>query len=181
MIEKAIGVVVVGIGGLVLTALGVDIYQNRKVAEKVDMSVKGLKNATAQDIHEGMLRKAVEEAANATVGSYVREIKSEVVSSARQTLNDEARKAVRNAQDIIQREVSERISTEASMIDMSELKRSARNKAEEKILDKFDGNLEDLLTKFNDNLSNVQKIYGGIADAISKTNNKDKEIKFSLS
>ena len=66
------------------------------------------------------------------------------------------------------------------MIDMAEMKRSAREKAEAKILEKFDGNLEDLLAKFNENLSNIQKIYGGIADAISKGKEKDNGIKFTI-
>ena len=61
-----------------------------------------------------------------------------------------------------------------------ELTESARDKAEEKILSKFDGNLEDLLAKFNDNLSNIQKIYGGIADAIAKGKEQDKGVKFTI-
>lgn len=180
MFEKFIVPVVVGVGSLVLSAIGIDIYQNRQIAKRVDLSVKDLKTATREDIHEGIIRKAVEEAADSAVGDYVREVKAEVVTQARRSLDDEARKAVREASSQIQKEVSDRIATEAALIDMTGLKQSAREKAEAKILEKFDGNLEDLLSKFNDNLSNVQRIYGGIAEAITKTNEKSNGIKLSL-
>ena len=180
MLEKFIVPAIVAVGTMVTGIVGVDIYQNRQIAKKVDMSVKELKSATRQDINDGLIRKAVEEAANSAINDYIRDVKTEVISQARRSLDDEARRAVREASVQIQKEVSDRVSTEASLIDMSSLKKSAREKAEQKILDKFDGNLEDLLSKFNDNLSNVQKIYGGIADAITKTNAKNNSIKFSL-
>ena len=180
MLEKFIVPAVVAVGTMVLGAVGIDIYQNRQIAKKVDMSVKDLKSATRADISECIIRTAVEDAANSAVGDYIREVKSEVISQARRSLDNEARKAVQEASAQVQKEVGDRIASEAALIDMTSLKKSARDKAEQKILDKFDGNLEDLLTKFNDNLSNVQKIYGGIADAISKTNNKSNGIRLSV-
>lgn len=181
MFEKFIVPVVVGVGSLIMAAVGVDIYQNRQVAKRVDMSVKDLKRATAKDISEAVLEKSVREAANDQVETMMKHIRSDVMTSAKQSLDYEARKAVKDASEQIQKEVGEKISAEASLIDMTALKKSARDKAEEKILSKFDGNLEDLLSKFNDNLSNVQKIYGGIADAITKTNEKGNGIKLTLS
>lgn len=180
MFEKFIVPAVVAVGTMVLGAIGIDIYQNKQIAKKVDMSVHDLKSAAANDIHEGIIRKAVEEAADSAVQDYIRDVKSEVVSQARRVLSDEARKAVREASDTIQKEVGDRVASEAALIDMAALKKSARDKAEQKILDKFDGNLEDLLSKFNDNLSNVQKIYGSIADAVTKTNAKSNGIRLSV-
>lgn len=180
MVNKVIGYGVMGVALLATALIGVDVHEHHKVAQKVDKSVSDLEKATEKDIQEGMIRRAVEDAAGIKVAEYLNRIKNEVFAEARLKLGDETRKAVKDAADIIRKEVGERVATEASMIDMTELKKSAREKAEAKILDKFDGNLEDLLSKFNDNLGNIQKIYGGIADAISKGQEKDKGLRFTI-
>lgn len=171
----------VGAGMTVLGALGIaDFFEHRETNKKIGMSMKELKNSSVKEIQRNVVESAVRSAAEDSVNEYVRRVNNEVMNDARQKISDETRKAVLNASDSIKKEVSERISTEASLIDMTDLKKSARDKAEEKILNKFDGNLEDLLAKFNDNLSNIQKIYGGIADAISKGKENDKGVKFTI-
>ena len=45
------------------------------------------------------------------------------------------------------------------------------------MLEKFDGSLDDVLDKFNSDLSNVSKIYQSIADKMS---GNDKEMKIRL-
>ena len=171
----------IGIGVAILSGLGiVDLFERRETNKKIGMSMKELKNSSTKEIKQSLVETAMKDAAMDSVSEYMNRIKNEVMSDARQKLSDETRKAVMNASDTIRKEVSDRVANEASMIDMTELKRSARDKAEEKILNKFDGNLEDLLAKFNDNLSNIQKIYGGIADAISKGKEQDKGVKFTI-
>lgn len=161
-------------------ALGVDIYEHRKVAKKIGMATGELKTAAVKDIQQGIVEQAVKAAAEESVASYIRTVRNDVMAEARDKIGLEVKEAVKACELVTQKEVLDKISSEAGKIDISELKKSARDKAEQKILEKFDGNLEDLLAKFNDNLSNVQKIYGGIADAISKTNERDKGLKFTI-
>ena len=104
----------VGIGVAVLGALGIyDVMERRDTNEKIGMSMKELKKAGANEISASMLEKAVQEAANEQTSTFMRSVKESVVSEARTKLSDEARRAVKEASDQIQREVSERISTEA--------------------------------------------------------------------
>ena len=171
----------VGIGVTILTGLGlVDLFEHRETNKKIGMSLKELKDASKDCIKESLVDAAVESAAETAVNEQLTKLREGALASAKVQMYDEVRKAVTAASSQIKKEVSDRISTEASMIDMTALKKSAREKAEEKILNKFDGNLEDLLSKFNDNLGNIQKIYGGIADAISKGRESDKSFKISL-
>ena len=171
----------VGVGMLALSAIGVaDIFERREMNRKIGVSMKEVKEASEKEISAIMLEKAVQNAANEMTNTFMQTLKTDIVREARIKLEDEAHKAVKEASDQIQKDVSETISKEASLIDMTNLKKMARDKAEAKILEKFDGNLEDLLSKFNDNLSNVQRIYGGIADAISKTNESSKGLKFTI-
>ena len=65
--------------------------------------------------------------------------------------------------------VSDSIIAEAvARLDISELRTEVKKEAKEKILAKFDGDLDGILTEFNQNLANVQKIYTSIAENISK-------------
>lgn len=180
MVNKLIAAGLMLVGTVAATVGGTIIYKVSKLSKKFDTSVKNMESITVKDIDDRIVEQAIRKASEEKVDGVVRAVKSEVMAEAHIQLTNEVRKAVKDAQKEIQDSVSEKISTEASLIDMDSLRKSARDKAEAKILDKFDGNLEDLLQKFNENLSNVQKIYGGIADAIGKTNKSSKEIKFSL-
>lgn len=150
------------------------------LSKKLDTSVKGLKDLTADKIKDAIVEKAIKEAADEQVSGYIAKVQNEVMASAKEKLNDEARRAVKEAQNDIQSTVAERISKEAELIDIDDLRKTVRKKAEERIVNKFDGSLDDLLGKFNENLGNVQRIYGGIANAIGNANKATKEIKFSL-
>ena len=167
-------------GTALLAALGVDIYEHRKVAKKIGIAAGELKNVSKDCIKEALVERAVEDAAERSVAEHIRAVKNDVMNEAKEQISAEVKQAVKAAEAVTAKEVLDKISEEAGKIDMAELKKSARDKAEAKILEKFDGNLEDLLAKFNDNLSNVQKIYGGIADAISKTNESNKGLKFTI-
>ena len=176
--------VLVTLGGAfvaaVAVALGVDIYGHHKVAKKVGLSVDQMAKATTGEISSAMLEKAVQKAADEMTGSYLRSIKNDIIDDARSKLAEEARKAVKESSAIVEAEVRDKICDEASKINMDELKKSVRDKAEARVLDKFNGNLDDLLGKYNDSLSNIQKIYGGIADAIAKTNNNSNALRLSI-
>lgn len=180
MFEKVIVKLMIGAAAIVCGAVGYDIYEHRKIGKKLDMSCKELEKASVQEIQESLVEQAVKYAAQSSVYNYMERVHGDVMLDAKNKISEEARKAVKDAAETIRKEVGDRISNEAAMIDMASLKKSARDAAEAKILEKFDGNLEDLLAKFNDNLSNVQKIYGGIADAITKTKEKDNGIKFTI-
>lgn len=173
----AVGTMLTGVA--VLVAAGLIGSKTNTISKKFDKSVSDLEKATENDITESLVETAVSNAAKKKVSNYVEHVGDTVLSDSKQQITDAVRKAVAAAKTEMIDQVSERISTEASLIDIDDLKRSARDRAEEKILSKFDGNLDDLLEKFNENLSNVQKIYNGIADAMSKKDS-GKEIKFSL-
>ena len=172
----------VGIGLAALAALGIiDYNERRETNKKIGISMKELKDATYKDISASMLEKAVKEAADEQTATFMRAIRTDIMSDARQQLADETRKAVLNAKEAINKEVGERISTEASLIDMSELKRTVRSKAEEKVLTKFDGDLDEILNKANRNLTNIMDIYEGISNVVNKNNsNENKGLKFTI-
>lgn len=180
MLNKLIAMGLIGAGSIFGIIGGIIIHKTNSLTRRFDTTVKNIENLTVNDIEKSIIEQAVQKAADEKVGNCIQTVKAEVMADAKRRISDEVRKAVMDAKEEIEQSVTDCIGHEASLIDMDDLRKSARKKAEEKILSKFDGNLEDLLQKFNENLSNVQKIYGGIADAIGKTNKSTKEIKFSL-
>ena len=179
MWEKVLAAGTMVVGLTVAVVGGIIVSKTNKLSNTFDRSVKDLEKTAENDIAEKLIGTAVENAARRKVNDYVDRVGDSVMADGKQKISDEVRKAVANAKQEIADKVTERIGAEAAMIDMDDLKKSARAKAEAKIVDKFDGNLDDLLEKFGDNLSNVKRIYSSIADAMS-SQSKSKEIKFSL-
>ena len=183
MVEKTIIKGLVGIGVAVLSAFGLlDFFEHRETNKKIGMSMRELKESSIKEIQQNMVESSVRSAAAEKVSEYMSRVKNEVLADARSKLADEARKAVQEASKTIRDEVSDKISSEASLIDMSELKKSARDKAEEKILSKFDTDLGDLLEKANKSISSYMDIYEGIAHAIDRRKDDDgsKGVRFTI-
>lgn len=176
-------VIQVGVTAVCVIAggIGLKVCSNqKKLADRFDASVKDLATISKDKIQEAVVERAVRSAAHEQLSRCMERIKADVESDAKSQLDLQARKAVLDAKNNIADSVSKKIAEEVAMIDIDDLKKSARARAEEKIVSKFDGSLDDILSKYNENLANVQRIYSGIADAIGKTKSAGKEIKFSL-
>lgn len=184
MITLGTGIVVAGAVAFstITTLCGVALNKISKMTRKFDKGVKDMEEITVKDIQAVLIKEAVQQAADQKVGQYVALANQAVLSDARETIRKEVDAAVKEASRDISDRVSTEISDRAAQIDMDDLKRRVRDKAEEKVLQKFDGNLQDILDKFSGNLSQVQKIYGSIADTLGKgtAKDEDKKITFSL-
>lgn len=163
-----------------LTALGVDAYEHSKVARKIGVATGDLKNMTAKEISPLIIDKAVSAAAKEEVSNLVRTVKTDIMGGAESQLGAAAKKAVSDASAMIQDKVEDKVAEEVGKIDIAELKKSATAKAEAKIIEKFDGSLDDSLAKFNEQLDNIRKIYGGISDVITRGQEQNKGFKFTI-
>ena len=176
---------------LITGGLSWDIYQHHNLAKKIGVATKDLKNVSAQDIQKNLIDEAVRSAATESVKAYMDRMRAEIMADARGKLTDEARKAVKDASESIQKEVGERITTEASLIDISSMKRKIHDDAVEKVFakvnddvadlrDKADKQLKDLVDNLNANVTSVRQLYNGIANALSKGANEDKGLKLTI-
>lgn len=182
LISTGVVIALVATGTALTTIGGIALNKITKMTKKFDKSVKDMEEITVKDIQAKLVEEAVNRAADDRVGQYVALANRAVLSDARETIRKEVDVAVKEASRDISDRVSSEISDRAAQIDMDDLKRRVRDKAEQKVLQKFDGNLQDILDKFSGNLSQVQKIYGSIADTLGKGTAKDddKKITFSL-
>lgn len=170
---------IIGIAGV-----GYAIYVTRKmdkICNKIDKSVDDLAKKTDVDIPESLIESAVDKAVDREVGLAVELATSKAVRAVTNDINLQVRNAVEAQYSDIRKSVSEELSNKVANIDMTKLNREVTEKAEQKIIEKFDGNLDELLTKFNRELDNITKIYKSISDTISNNNSRDKETVLRIS
>lgn len=180
--EKVLLPIGIGVGTAVVTLAGVAVHKLNKLSKKFDKSVSELEDSTVKDIQQTVVQRAVENAAQNTVKDYMRDMHNVVLSDANRELRKEAQEAVSEAKKDIHAKVQEVTAEEASKIDMVEFRKAVRDKAEQKVLTKFDDNLQDIVDKFSGNLGNIQKIYSSIAETVRKTSDKsdDGKVRFTL-
>lgn len=168
--EKVLLPIGIGVGTAVVTLAGVAVHKLDKLSKKFDKSVSELEDSTVKDIQQTVVQKAVENAASTQVKDYLRDVHSVVMANARTELQKEAKAAVSDAKTVIQDQVTSKVSEEAAKIDIAEMRKEVREKAEEKVLGKFDDNLQDIMDRFAGNLSATYKTYSNFAEMMSKLN-----------
>lgn len=177
-------IVTVGITvGTAAVALGsVVLYKISNFAKRFDKSVAELSKSTVDDIQRVVVQDAVDKAAKNSVNDYMRDMNRVVLSEAQRELQKEAAKAVDEARKDIQSRVTDEVSSEVSRIDIDEMRREVRQKAEQKVLSKFNDDLQDVADKFGQSLRGVGNIYSTVANDIRKAVMRDdgREVKLSL-
>ena len=129
----------------------------------------------------------VEEALKAVDKAVDREVEYEVKTATNRIIRDiekeiaaQVKTEVEKDRIDIEAKVSKEIEKQVSNIDLTAMKKDIKERASTKIMQKFDGNLNDILDNFNSNLTNVQKIYSSIAKSITREDS-GKEMTFKIS
>ena len=166
--SEKFGVAGIVVGGI---ALGYSAYQSSKlkrisrlVQDGIDETAKGIDVA----VSERIIAEAVDIAVKREVDHSTRRVSAEVTNELRAEIKNKVRISVSDAFASVKSSVAEETKRQVSKLDISDLRTEIKNEAKEKILAKFDGDLDGILTEFNQNLANVQKIYTSIAENISK-------------
>lgn len=165
-----------GVAGLVGIGYAIGTHTKlAKVSERLDRSINDIADNMEFDIPEELISKAVDEAVNTEARKAVNRATNETISELKRDARSEVQCAIDKEYDNLKDTVLKEITVQASKIDVSRVRRSVEEAAEQAALDKFDDNLDDILEKFNDNLTNTSKIYSSIRDAITKDSDSRKE------
>ena len=182
MIQKY---VVIGGGVFAVTVLGLTLVGLSKIntmAKQFNKATSEMKDVTVKDIQDAIVESAVRDAAEDKVSGYVARARNEVMDAAKAELSTEVRAAVNEAKPEIKNQLTGEIERQVANIDIEDMKKTVRAHAEEKVLNKFEGNLQDLLDKYSGNLARIQKIYDSVAEAMGKgINGKDSGGKLTFS
>ena len=161
----AIGMII-GLAGLAYAAWSAKKQDD--LAKKLDLSIEELAKKTPVDISEEMVNKAVQTATDREVKAAVHEASKSVKTAAHETLSSEVKREVNAAKDTIKAEVGEEISKQVALIDEGTARAEVVKRAEEKVLKKLDGSLDNVLNEAREEcrrrLNSVTKSWESIAD-----------------
>lgn len=169
IILGALGVFGIGYGVAMRTKMA-------KVSERLDKSIDDLACKTNIDISEELINQAVEKAATAEAKKAVEKAASDALAELKRDIHMNVSEAVEKEYEKIKDEVLKKATEAAAKIDVARVRRDVERAA----VTKYEANLDDILAKFNDNLSNTSKIYSSIASAITRPTETGKEVVFKL-
>ena len=140
-----------------------------KVCKKMNTTIDQLADEIEIDISESIVEAAVQQAIDKEVTKIAIVEANKVSKAIQRDVHDQIKTAVDVSYSELKEKISKDMAKQAANINIQELKDKVRAEAEEKILEKFDHELDDISEKFNKNLDNVGKIYQSIADTMNKS------------
>lgn len=171
---------IVGIFGVAVGLVGVGYAlgtrsKMAKISDNLERSIDELASKTPVDIPNDMIQRAVEKAVAVEVKQAVSKATDVVSVEIKRDIRKQVSDAVESEYSNIKDSVLEELVAEAAKIDAKRVRADVEKAAKDHVLEKFDGNLDDILANFNDQLKNTSKIYTSIADAMTgyKSNNKE--------
>lgn len=168
--------VIFGIG-----CFGYAMYTTAKmslVAKKLDTTIDNLSKDITVDLPDRIVEKAVDKAVDREAHRAVSEAANKTVKTITNDIHKEVKNAVNTAYSDLKDDVSKEMKRQVEKIDISDLRKDVIKAAKERVAEKFDDDLDEILNKYNTDLSNVSKIYKSIADKM--TGNNDNEMIFKI-
>lgn len=180
MYEKMIVGAVAAASAAVVGVAGYFGRKMHKLTKKIGMTVDDMAKAEEKDIQQELIERSVQKAADREVNKFAREAASEALSSVRGEVKAQVKKAVTEAFDDMKTAVEGEITAQIATMDHKALQKDVTEQAKKKILEKFDGSLDDILSDFSDNLDRVKKIHDRLADALMGEKKNGKEIRLNI-
>ncbi len=145
-------------------------YKVKRANDVIDISLEQLSDNIDVDVESLITEKAIERSLDRSVDRKVSEISRSIVRRIEDDIHGQVRGAITTSYTDIKKSVENEVGRQVAKIDIDSLKKDARNDAKKLILEKFEGNLDDILSDFNRNLEQVGKIYGSIANTLNPKN-----------
>lgn len=169
IILGALGVFGIGYGVAMRTKMA-------KVSERLDKSIDDLAGNTDIDISDDVVNLAVTKAADTAAKTAVEKATNDALEALKKDIRLAVSDAVEKEYENIKDEVLKKATEAAAKIDVARVRRDVERAA----VTKYEANLDDILARFNDNLSNTSKIYSSIASAITRPTETGKEVVLKL-
>ena len=146
------------------------LFKMNKLVKVVNATTDTLADGLEIDVPESMIKYAVEKAVNREVKAEVEKIGYDIRRESKDSIKKQVSVSVDEAKSGIKSSVETEIKKQLFDLDITDMKREVKAEAKQKVMDKFEGDLDSILEDFNKNLENVTKIYDSIATSVSKKN-----------
>ena len=174
-VEKLIGL---GIAAV----LGYSFYVSNKwdrVAAKLDSAADEVMKKSEVEVSDEIINNAVKKAVKKEVSAKVKEACENAVDKVSDDIRSEVKAAVTSSYNDIRSDVVKEVERQVGEINIESVRNEVIAKAKDQAARKFDNDLASVLTKYDDQLSNVTKIYSSIANVIRMDNNRDMTFRFN--
>lgn len=189
---------IVGIGGIIAGLIGISYISEKRrqftnMYKRTEETEKELKNIQeklrettynlSKDIDIDVPKHVVDDAIRISVDKEVQKAIDMAVSHIRMDIgrqvSEEVSKVVSIESENITKRVTDKITDEVSKISSNGLAAVVRKEATERVISKFDGELDDILERYTNNLDNISKVYSSISKRFgddAKSSGKDFKI-----
>ena len=161
------GLKIAGVAGLIGVGIYVS-YKTHTICEKIGFSLKDLSNVTHVEISNRMINEHTEKAVQKAANKAAEKAADRLCNDAHDILVDRISEAVSNSYDSIKDQVSREVRRQVSKISISALKSEIKEDVKEAITDRLSDQMDDILDTYNDQLSNIGKIYSSIAETMKE-------------
>ena len=168
--SKAVGLIGALLGSV---ALGYVVRLQVKVNKTEALLVECINEISKKvsiDVPDALIEEAITQTIEREIGTAIRKASSEAIGSARRDMRNEVKAAVEGSFSNIKTSVATEVSKQVADMDITALRNEVKLQAKELVVEKFQKDLDSVLEDFNQNLSNVSKIYGSIAESMTKKN-----------
>ena len=153
-----------GIGALALSAYAA--LKATKTAEKINMSIDKIADATPVDISEKVVEAAVAKAADREVHEKVRLIADAAVNDIRSDIDAQVRQTIKDAYGDVKDGVRDKLEEKVGTVNIDRVRNEVIEKAKKQAAEKFETDLKGVLDIYNNNLRQVNNIYTSMANAL---------------
>lgn len=153
-----------------------------EVCNNLDVTIENMAKNITVDVPNNVVDLAIEKSVNYYVEKETKKAAEKAVISINEDISKQVKDAVDKTYVDVKRKVSDEVAEQVALIDINDLRKDVREKAEKNIVSKFNGELDDLLEKYNNDLKNVSNIYRSIANTLNPngTSNSNSGYLFKL-
>lgn len=169
------GLLYLGIGGSLITALGSIIYsatvshKSKKVAERLNLAIDNLSDNIDVDISQEVVREATEKAVDKAVDAEVKKAITWVSDDVNRRIKTDVKAAIDKVYPEVSDGVKDRLERSLDDVDISKIKDEVVEKAAKIAAKKFDSELQSVMDNYNSQIKNLSDIYiKSIANSVTK-------------
>jgi len=167
-INRQLSIIGICTGVAAIAYTGYVHYKSNKTGHLIADSIDNVSKDIDVVISDIVIEEAVKVAVEREVNKAVKEISYQINNNVSRDIKKEVKSVVDAAYADIRKSVSKEVSVDVANLDIDKLKADVKEEAKEIVLSKFNGNLDSMLQDFNQNLTNVSRIYTSIAETMTK-------------
>lgn len=138
-------------------------HNARQLAKKLDVTIDDLSNRTDVSVEQSVISAAVDKAVNKSLSEKIETATKEASRIAAASIREEAKSCVTKAYGDVKGVVKKELMNRVKSLDISEIKDEIVDAAKEKVYERLDSDIEEIVQKHDDDLGSVSKVYKVLA------------------